>query len=132
LVTGCVGPSRTDTDFRHKAANTAETVSGIIGTVQVALAALARNGVPAPYLSVTIAEADDDASAVVDTFDSVQPPSEQADDLRSKLDDVLQQAVSTLDDLRIAVRRGELRELPQRAGSLASFRERLQQLMDVA
>lgn len=131
-VTACAGPSRTEDDYRHKVANTAETMSGIVGTVQVALKASSRDRVPAPYLSVTLAEADDDASAVVDTFDSVQPPDSASDELRSKLDDVLQQTVSTLDDLRIAVRRGHLDELPKLAQPLTGLSDKLEKLQEVA
>jgi hypothetical protein len=112
LVTACAGPSRTNDDFRHKVANTAETMQGLIGTVELAVDAASRHRIPAPYVSVTLAEADDDASGTVDTFDSVQPPSADADALRNRLDNLLQQMVSTLDDLRIAVRRGHIGDLP--------------------
>ena len=131
-VAACVGPSRTDEDFRHKAANTAESVQGVIGTVKIAVGAAAHGHVPAPYLSVVIAAADDDASSIADTFDSVQPPGDTADELRSRLDDVLQQVVSTLDDLRVAVRRGQLRRLPELAQPLQQLNRRLQRIVDSA
>jgi hypothetical protein len=130
-VAACAGPSRTDDDFRHKAANTAETIQGVIGTVQVAVDAAARNRVPGPYLSVTLAEADDDASATADTFDSVQPPSNTADKLRSRLDSLLQQTTSTLDDLRIAARRGDIGSLAGLAKPLDALDTKLQPIVDI-
>lgn len=129
---GCAGPSRTDDDYRHKAANTAETMQGLIGTVQVAVDAASHHKVPAPYLSVTLAEADDDASATVSTFDSVQPPSDRSDQLRNRLDPLLQDTTSVLDDLRIAVRRGDIASLAKIAEPLKDLNGKLQPIVDLA
>src|SRR3569623_3062930 len=95
VLTGCAGSSRTDDDYRHKAANTAEAMQGLIGTAQLAVADASRGRVPGPYLSVPLAEADEDASSVADQFDSRQPPAAAADNLRNQLDQLLQQTVST-------------------------------------
>jgi alkanesulfonate monooxygenase SsuD/methylene tetrahydromethanopterin reductase-like flavin-dependent oxidoreductase (luciferase family) len=132
IAAGCAGPSRTDDDYRHKVANTAETMQGLIGTVQVALEAAARDRVPGPYLSVTLAETDDDASATVDTFDSVQPPSKTADQLRNKLDTLMQQTTSAMDDLRITVRRGDIGALPGLAKPLDKLNGEFEELAGIA
>jgi ABC-type transporter Mla subunit MlaD len=129
---GCAGPSRTDDDYRHKAANTAETMQGLIGTAQLAVDAASRHKVPTPYLSVTLSEADDDASATEGTFDSVQPPSDQADQLRDKLDTLLQNTTSVLDDLRIAVRGGDISSLSKIAAPLKDLNDKLQSIVDLA
>jgi alkanesulfonate monooxygenase SsuD/methylene tetrahydromethanopterin reductase-like flavin-dependent oxidoreductase (luciferase family) len=131
LLCGCAGSSRTDDDYREKVANTAEAIQGLIGTVQVAVSAAARDHIPAPYLSVTLAEADDDASAVADQLDSRQPPSAAADELRDRLDELLEQTVSTLDDLRIAVRRGEIDKLAALAKPLTHLDAKLQEIADL-
>ena len=131
VAAGCAGPSRTDDDYRHKAANTAETMQGLIGTVQLAVDVGTRHKVPTPYLSVMLAEADDDATATVGTFDSVQPPSEQADQLRDKLDSLLQDTTSVLDDLRIAVRRGHISSLAKIAAPLKDLNDKLQAIVDL-
>lgn len=131
VVSGCAGPSRTDDDYRHKAANTAETLQGLIGTVQLAVDAASHHKVPAPYLSVTLAEADDDASATAGTFDSVQPPSDKADQLRDKVDTLLQNTTSILDDLRIAARRGDISALPAIAAPLKDLNDKLQSIVDL-
>jgi hypothetical protein len=128
---GCAGPSRTDDDYRHKAANTAETMQGLIGTVQLTVDAASRHKLSGPYLSVTLAEADDDASATVGTFDSVQPPSDQADQLRNRLDTLLQNTTSILDDLRIAVRRGDISSLSKIAAPLKDLNDKLQPIVDL-
>ena len=130
VCTGCASSSRTDEDYRHKVANTAETLNGVLGTVQVALEVTAR--APAPYLSVTFAEADDDASATVGNFDAIQPPSATADELRGRLDQVMQDTVSMLDDLRIAARRNRMSELADLAKPLSMLQDKLDTLEGVA
>ena len=100
--------------------------------MQIAVDAATDGKVPGPYLSVTLAEADDDASDVTDLFDSVQPPSEAADKVRSDLDSVLQDVVTTLDDLRIAVRRGDIGQLAEIAKPLDSLNDKLQPIVDLA
>jgi hypothetical protein len=129
---GCAGPSRTDDDYRHKVANTAEVFQGYIGTVQIAVDAASRGKVPGPYLSVTLAEVDDDASSTAGNFDAIQPPSAEADRLRDRIDSVLDEVVSTLDDLRIAVRRGEIDRLAELAKPLADLNSQLDPIVKLA
>ena len=62
--------------------------------------------------------AEEDASSVQGQFDSVQPPSHRADEIRDRLDEQLQAAVDGLADLRIAVRRGITKELEEVAAPL--------------
>jgi hypothetical protein len=128
--TGCSSSARTDDDYRHKVANTAETLNGVLGTVELTLKVAHKT--PAPYLSVTFAEADDDASATVGNFDAIQPPSAVADRLRDQLDEVMQDAVSMLDDLRIAARRNRTNELADLAKPLHGLQLKLTKLEDVA
>ena len=130
LCAGCASSSRTDDDYQHKVANTAETLNGVLGTVQLALRV--TNRAPAPYLSVTFADADDDASATADNFDAIQPPSAVSDQLRARLDSVMQDTVSMLDDLRIAARRNRTTELAGLAGPLPKLQDELDKLEDVA
>lgn len=129
---GCASPSRTDADYRSKAANTAETTRGVIASVQVALQALDRKGVPAPFLSVTLNEAEDDAASAAATFDSIQPPSSAADSIRDELDAILTDTGNTLSDLRIAVRRGELSRLSDLAKPLKVADKRLEHVAALA
>jgi hypothetical protein len=126
--TGCSSSSRTDDDYRHKVANTAETLSGILGTVELTLRVVHR--MPAAFLSVTVADADDDAVATAGNFDAVQPPSAAADQLRDRLDDVISRTTSMLDDMRIAVRRDRGSELATLAKPLHGLQ--LSKLQDVA
>jgi hypothetical protein len=111
LTTACAGPSRTRHDYELKAANTAEAVVSAIGTAQVGVQAAREDRASGPFLSVLLREAADDATAAQATFDSRQPPDSASDDLRDELDKLIDDAVSTLVELRTAVRRGEVGEL---------------------
>jgi hypothetical protein len=127
---GCASSSRTDEDYRRKVANTAETLSGVLGTIEITLRVVHRT--PAAYLSVMVAEADDDAVATAGNFDAIQPPSAAADKLRDQLDDVMARTTSMLDDLRIAARRNRGGEFDSLAKPLHGLQLELDKLQDVA
>jgi hypothetical protein len=130
LAVGCVSPSRTDRDYELKAGNTAKAVASAVGTALLGAKAAAEHKAPGPYLSVLIGGAEEDASAVQSTFDSIQPPSRKADELRKAVDDVLQAAVDGLSTMRITVRRSQLDRLPALAEKLKPTLAQLQQLAD--
>jgi len=130
LVTGCVSPSRTDRDFELKAGNSAKAVASSVATALLGVKAADEHKATGPYLSVLLGRAEEDASSVQSQFDSVQPPSENADAMRSKLDDLLSEAVDTLSELRITVRRGELDQLAHVAEPLHKVLEELTALSE--
>jgi hypothetical protein len=108
LAAGCVSPSRTDRDYRRKAANTAEAVASSVNTVKLGADAARDGKVFGPYLSRLVAEAEEDALAAQQAFDSVQPPSATDDTVHDHLDELLTDALDLLREARLAVRRGEL------------------------
>ncbi|MFG2007218.1 hypothetical protein ACGFNU_49515 [Spirillospora sp. NPDC048911] len=112
-LTGCAGPSRTDGDFTAKAANTAEAAVSSVRTARIAVQAAVDGKAPARYLSVVFSDQETALTSVQSTFDSVQPPSSAADDLRDGLDELLTEAVDQVAQLRIDSRRGGFR--PDRA-----------------
>lgn len=110
-LTGCVSPSRTDADYRHKLNATAGAVKS-----QVELVILACEGDRAAksteaYTSVLIAEASDDAGSIAAAFGTVQPPSATADELRTTLLAILSDTTDALDSARILARRGQARSI---------------------
>ena len=125
LLTACVGPARSFNSYRGKAGATAADMVSAVETGRVAVETAMRGRAFAPYLSVVLSEAEDDASAIQGTFDSIQPPDPRSDQLRSQLDDLMTPAVSSLSDLRIAARRGEFARLPSLAESLAKLSDQL-------
>jgi hypothetical protein len=114
-LNGCVshpvGPARSFGKYEGKARTTAEAALSATETARLAAEAGTRGRAFGPYLSVTISGAEDAASGVEGTFASIQPPDARSDRLRRELNELLSDVVDHLADLRIAVRRGELREL---------------------
>lgn len=129
-LAGCMTPSRTDRDFELKAGSSAQAVASSVATALLGVEAARRHHATGNYLSVLLGNAEKDASSVQSQFDSVQPPSVKADAMRSRLDDLLGQAVTGLSQLRITARRGQLDRLPEVARPLRDVHERLRALAE--
>lgn len=112
VAVGCVGPARTEGAYRGKAATTLDQVRSAVETAQAGTGAAGDHDLPNGYVSVLLAEAEEDASAAEDTFSSVQPPSERSDGIRTLTREAIGEAVDVLAELRIEARRGgDLRRL---------------------
>ena len=114
-----VGPARTFDDYRRKAVTTAESALSAVETARLMADTASDGNAFGPYTAAVIDEAESAASAVQGTFDSIQPPDSEADDLRDELDELLSDAVGHLADLRIEARRNELATLADVAAPLA-------------
>ncbi|WEH38345.1 hypothetical protein [Streptomyces sp. AM 2-1-1] len=127
-VSGCAGSSRTDADFRLKAANTAETAASAVSTARIAVQAAGEGRVSGPYVSVLLGEAESDLLAAQSTFESRQPPGASADTVRERLGALLDEAADTLAEVRVEARRGEVRGLADHTGDLRETVDRLEGL----
>ncbi len=108
---GCVGPARNEADYQHKAVATTELVRSSVRTVELAAQAAAENDAFGPFLSRLVSQAEDDASSALGGFESIQPPSDQADHLRDEVEQVTNDALDLLAEARIATRRSDLESL---------------------
>jgi hypothetical protein len=125
VAVGCVGPSRSAKDYELKAANTAESVVSALGTAKLALKLAQDDKAYANSLTVMFAEAEEDASATADSFDSVQPPDHASDELRDRLDALLEDATAMLGTFRIAARRGHLKAIASAEKDLIELIDKL-------
>lgn len=128
-LTACVphpiGPARTYAAYEGKAVTTAESALSAVQTARLTAQAASRHRLFGPYVGDTIGESEDKVSGLEGTFASIQPPSEQADQLRDELRDLLGDAEDHLIDLRVAARRGEIASLNDVAAPLAGDAEKL-------
>ena len=124
-VAACTGPVRSLPVYESKAGDTAEVVASAVETARLAVDAARDNKAHGRYLTQVLVEAEEDAGSAQDTFNGIQPPDRQADELRDRLDELLTEATGTLAELRIAARRGELAELPKLAAPLTEVAEGL-------
>jgi hypothetical protein len=118
LAAGCVGPARTYDDYRLKALSTVETARSAVGTAQLAVRVADEQRAFTPYVVVLVSEAEEEAGSAQQTFDSIQPPNQEADSLRRDVGDLLAATTDVLATLRIEARRGHLDELPRHASEL--------------
>ncbi|MCZ2525291.1 hypothetical protein [Streptomyces sp. HB2AG] len=125
---GCAGPSRTGEDYRNKAASTAGAAASAVNTALIGVRAAGDGRVTGPYVSVLLGDAETDLLAVQQTFESRQPPDEASDAVRERLGKALGKAADALAAVRIAARRGEVRELPETGRDLSAAAERLERL----
>ena len=107
----CQAPARTYPPFEADAVATAEQAQSAVETALLAAQAAAKGNAFGNYLSPTLGDAEDTASAVQGSFDLEQPPNAAADQLRAKLDPILSRASDVLMQLRIHVRRGQIDRL---------------------
>lgn len=125
---GCTGPVRSDGVYASKAAATAAAAASAAETAQLAVQEAVDGKLFGRSLAQTLAEAASDAGDAQTTFDAIQPPDGRADVLRDQLDGLLTPAVSALEDLRIAARRGDVAQLPSLAAPLPRLSDKLEQV----
>ena len=131
LLTSCVGPSRTDSDYHRKASNSAEAMRSAVESGRLVADLALKKRAFGTYLNVAATEAEQAADGVITSFDSVQPPSARSDDVREQFDTLFQAASSALGDLRIAIRRHLLDDVKKAAADLAAVSAKLEPLVGV-
>jgi hypothetical protein len=125
-----VGPARTFDSYKHKAKDTAETALSSVETARLGAGAAKRDDVFAPFLSVLLGEAEDEATSAQSTFDGVQPPNKRSDRLRDRLDALLVRATDVLSQARIAARRADFDEVARQARPLARSSRELNRFVE--
>jgi len=133
VLAGCVqpvGPARTFDSYEDKAKDTAETTLSSVQTARLATRAARNDDAFAPYLAVLVSDAEGEASSAQTTFDSVQPPNDDADKLRDRLDRLLTRAADALSQARVAARRADFDELAEQAKPLARSANELDRFVE--
>jgi hypothetical protein len=130
LMAGCVGPARWFGAYEGKAVATADQMASAVETARLTAEVAATSNGLGPYLSVALADAEEDATSIRDAFDSIQPPDDRADGLRDQFDGLLSHAASTLSEMRIAARRGDFGRIEALAGPLQALSQQLHAFAD--
>jgi hypothetical protein len=111
VLAGCVGPAKDFRVYEAKAAHGAEQALSAVQTVRVAIGDAVRHHNFGAYLSVTMRDAEEDASAAEGYFSSIQPPDARSDSLRAQAGDLLSRAGDAVEQARIQMRRGDVEAL---------------------
>jgi hypothetical protein len=123
----CVGSARGETDYQKKAVATTEHVRSSVRTVQLAAQAAREDDALEPFLSRVISQAEDDASSALNGFETIQPPSVTADQLREEVGQIASDAISLLAQARIAMRRGDINAVTELEDLLTEAGDNLEQ-----
>lgn len=107
-LTSCVAPAFTTSQYKAKIVATAEAAVSSIETVRLSLDLMDRHGLPKGPIDVTVSAQEDIMGSVVGSFSLGQPPNDESIRLRDELLDLLDQAQSSIEDARIALRRGDV------------------------
>jgi hypothetical protein len=118
MVPHPIGPARTSGKYSGKAVTTARAAASDVATVLLVTNAASRGRAFGPYAALVVSDAEEALSGGQGTFDSIQPPDAQSDELRDALDELLGQATDDVAQVRIAARRGSLADLAEVAEPL--------------
>ncbi len=122
----CVGPARTESDYRLKARGTAKSAQSVVATAELTTRVVRDHSGFANYVAELLTEAERDVDNEQSTFASIQPPDRRSDDLRDQLGPVLNDTVDTISQMRIDARRHDWRALVQTADALPALSARLE------
>jgi hypothetical protein len=128
-LVACVGPARDFATYEAKATESAAAVLSTVQTARLSVLTSSRRGGFAPFISVLLTEAEEDAGSVQATFGSIQPPDARSDALKERLDGLLQRALTSLTKLRVAARRGDPDRLTQLATPLRNVTRDLERFV---
>jgi hypothetical protein len=110
-VTHAIGPARTTSTYEHKAVATAETALSSLATVLLVADVATAGKAWKPYVDVAMSEQEDALAAVEGGFASIQPPTSEADEVRTELLPLLRRTQDHVAAVRIEARRGHLDQL---------------------
>ncbi|MGE5156310.1 MAG: hypothetical protein ACM3JP_02315 [Betaproteobacteria bacterium] len=117
-ITACAGPTVTDGGYRAKTSGTLQVISSALATATLTMR-LERNGRSALALTDTsLSQAESDATSAQSSWETRQPPSSGALLLHDHVQQPMQDAVSALEDLRIAFRNDDAESVDMALGEI--------------
>ena len=119
IVAGCAAPSTGYGDYRGKVHETAVAMISAVATGQLAAGLLVAGKSTGAFADATVTDAEKDADSIQTALDSRQPPDSRSLALKNQADQAVQSAVSGLADLRIAVRRNDMKGIREAQAELA-------------
>lgn len=104
---GCAGPTVTDGGYRAKTAGMLRDISSSLATAKLAVGLDLKGRTALALTDESVSQAESDASSSESSWETRQPPSDAMLALHDRISGPVQDAVSALRKLRIAVRRGD-------------------------
>jgi flagellar basal body-associated protein FliL len=115
---GCSLPATTSDAYRSKAVDAAEEVASQARTAILTAELARQDRLLATAVAVQLKEAESAASALVESFASVQPPDARADRLRARILPLLERASDAITRMRFEAKRDHMAALLRLRSSL--------------
>ena len=115
---GCSLPATTSDAYRSKAVDAAEEVASQARTAILTAELARQDRLLATAVAVQLKEAESAASALVESFASVQPPDARADRLRARILPLLERASDAITRMRFETKRDHMAALLRLRSSL--------------
>ena len=125
-IAGCAGPTLSEDVYEGKAAASAESLKSDVESVRVIVETAGQDRAFVHFADVMVTDVESDLSGIDSAFMSRQPPTEASDALREQVATMLQEASDAIQDVRIALRRGDVAAARKAAEPLPRLSERLQ------
>ena len=125
--TACVAPASNTSNYQGKAGHTAAAALSELETARLATETARRGNMLHTSLEIMLSQAEDAFSSIQATFDSIQPPdTQEADQVRDKLDQLLSDGLDGITRMRIAARRNDTGDLYATSTDLDKVSQQLQ------
>jgi hypothetical protein len=131
ILTSCVGPARTSSDYKLKARASAKSALSAVSTAELAAKLVREKKTFSTYVTVVLDSAEGDVSSVESTFSSIQPPHQDLDDLRDRVNKTMSDATDAISSMRIAARRHAWDDLLDAARDLPRIARELQRESEI-
>jgi hypothetical protein len=105
LVSGCVSPARTGTQYEAKARSALEAASSELASTLLVVRQVEAHKAFRPYADEVATASETALGSIQNSFGSVQPPDPRSDVVRDGVGDVLSSAESAVGHARIELRR---------------------------
>lgn len=125
VAAGCVGPARSESDYRADVSNTAKAAISAVESAQLVVKAVVDGKAAAAYISRRLTEDEQEVQSTITTFASVQPPTARMDGLRSEVLNLLERANTVLGQMRVAAFRDDHVEMVSIARALPAISSEL-------
>lgn len=129
MAAGCAAPLADDGAFRVDALRTVQDARSQVVTTSLVLQSSTDDKVLATSANVIATTAVSQLDTVAGTFNSIEPPPAQ-DDLAKQVDDALQAAQSASRQALLAIRRGDLTQIPAIQEKVDRSAHKLEELED--
>jgi hypothetical protein len=106
-LAACAGPTVTDGGYRAKTAGALDVISSALATARLTMRLEHDRQMAFALTDTSISQAESDAASAQSSWATRQPPSDAALKLHDAVQQPMQDAVSALQDLRIAYRNGD-------------------------